>query len=222
MGIIYSLFSDASGVNRIVGAINKSYLDRALKVYQSPNPPKPEVLQELIDDYVAANEEGNTSMASSFDKVKMMRGPDKRDNSLVLLAKIINDEKNKGHYDDIAKLLDVGEESFKGESGNAFWVYLFKKAALKYAGYFTATALNKITNEVTDADSDEQYIKQVAAVNAKLREDFFSDDAKLAEFKEGYVKYRDSKKFSGGKNMRGRRGTRNPRHNKRARKSIRK
>ena len=176
-------------------------MDRALKVYQSPNPPKPEVLKKLIDDYDAANEEGNTSVTSRFDKVKMMRGPDKRDNSLVLLAKIIYDEKNKGHYDDIAKMLDVGEESFKGEKGNAFWVYLFKKTALKYANYFTATALNEITNEVTDADSDEQYRKQVAAVNAKLHEDFFSNDAKLAEFKEGYVKYRDGKKFSGGTKM---------------------
>jgi len=222
MGMIYSLFSEASGVNRIIGSINKSYLDRALKVYQSSKPPDPEVLKKLIDDYDVANDEDSTSMTSSFDKVKMMRGPDKRDNSLVLLAKIIYEQKNEGAYDDIAKMLD--EDSFRGESGNVFWVFLFKKAALKYSGYFTATALNEITNEVTGAP-DEKYKKQIAAVNAKLHDDFFSDapdGPKFSEFKTAYVKYRDSKKFSGGKNMRGRRGTHKSRQHKRARKSIRK
>jgi len=227
---LYSVVGDAAAINRGVGIMNGNYLARSLFVYKSSVPPEPATLKRLIDEYDRANDRNDTSITSTAYKISMMRGPDKRDHALVLVAKIISEQKDAGKYENIAPLLE--ESTLQGENGNTFWVFLFKKAALKYSGYWSSNTLHAITSDVAGATPEEKYQNQTAAVIAKLNEDFFSDapsGPKFAEFQKSYKEYKTNNKFTGGgvgksskKRMRGgRRGTHKLMQKKHARKSIR-
>ena len=148
MGSVYSTVS-------LVGMKVDPFFAEANNVRNSPNP-KPEQLQKLVNDAPA-----------NATSVYIGTGRNRQNYRLVIMAGLIKQLIDKGVFNACKK----PEEP---SNNDEFWVYLFKKAQGKYAGYlntidFFGTTLQTIT--VPKSGENEDIL--LKRLEEQLKKDFY-------------------------------------------------
>lgn len=141
----------------LVGMKVDPFFAEANNVRNSPNP-KPEQLQKLVNDAQA-----------NATSVYIGTGRNRQNYRLVIMAGLIKQLIDKGVFNECKKPEEPG-------NNDEYWVYLFKKAQGKYAGYWnTVDFFGTTLQEVTVPKSGENTDGLLNRLESQIKKDFYPE-----------------------------------------------